>query len=126
MLEFSNSGCGLKIVGNSIIKNSGSIGYNNRLKSQILKQEKYREVLLSGLENFNSPKIYDTYTKDELYFVEMEYIDGFNIIRELQNNIDVNKIADDLIKLITHFVETLYPTVIRFRISDTSPAVARI
>ena len=87
-----HSGCKIELYNNIIKKISKDINYNERLKSQCLKQDKYKHFLIK------TPKIHNIgYTKDGNFYFEMEYIRGINFSQYCIHN-DVNK-CKKIIKL---------------------------
>ncbi len=69
-----HSGCEIYLIGkNKLVKKSPSIGYNDRLKEQISKQAAFQSNLI------NTPQIHRTYLCDDLYIIEMEYINSFKL-----------------------------------------------
>ena len=87
-----HSGCQVILVEDNkkifVRKISKNVEYNDRLKKQCEKQENYKNQYLK------SPRILDEgYTKDGLYFFDMEYIQGESLAEYLQK-VDVGKLKN--------------------------------
>ena len=77
-----NSGCGIFLIEKGenylVRKISKSIDYNERLKKQMLKQKLFYESFSN--EEISCPKIIDSGFYGDLFYFDMEYIDGLTLI----------------------------------------------
>lgn len=60
-------------------KQSGSVEYNKRLERQIIKQSSFRHPVL------RAPQVYRTGYINELFYADMEYIDGKTIAESIRD-----------------------------------------
>lgn len=69
-----HSGCKLELTSNEILRKcSGNNLYNERLKIQMLKQKSF-----TSTEVIKSPRVFTSGTVDDLFYFEMEYINGLS------------------------------------------------
>ena len=76
------SGCKVKLYsvnGDYLVRKiSKSVDYNERLQKQMLKQKYFLEYLAT--DKILAQKIFNTSSINKLYFFDMEYIQGINLI----------------------------------------------
>ncbi len=89
------SGCKIKLYfGNGIYfvrKISKSVDYNNRLKAQMTKQEYFLNNIAT--EKITAPKIFKTSFVNGLFFFDMEYVRGINLIGYIYDA-NINELSD--------------------------------
>ena len=84
-----HSGCGLNLYKQNdrlfLRKDSGNPAYNQRLKKQYIKQNKFE---LSGIK---TPKIYNYGQENGLFYFDMEFLNGITLA-EYMSNIKIKEI----------------------------------
>lgn len=99
-----NSGCRIELLSDSsqsffVRKISSSIQYNERLETQISKQEFFEA------EGFQVPKVFEKgKTHEGLLFFDMEFIPGKSL-SEYMNGVLPNTLIDNLLKLISQIYQ---------------------
>lgn len=91
------SGCKTELIGNALVrKTSPSISYNSRLRKQMMKQVEFREY---SFNHIFTPKVYDSGYQNELFYFDMEYVDGklFNEEFYRISKSEIDTIADTLL-----------------------------
>lgn len=87
-----HSGCELELINTDgrifVSKISSSIEYNSRLKKQCKKQKKFISQY-----NVSVPKIYQCGYKNDLFYFNMEYINGKSLA-EYTENISISEISN--------------------------------
>ena len=86
-----HSGCKVKLIEDTnkvfVRKITANAEYNNRLKKQMEKQEAYNNELLKA------PKIYSYGIENELFYFDMEYIQGITLAESMKS-IEAGKIEN--------------------------------
>ena len=91
-----HSGCNVMLYNNVVRKISPTLEYNNRLKTQMEKQQSFSHHILK------SPKIFDWgYNENGMFYFDMEYIHGINLNTYFQKE-RLHKCID-VINLVTSF-----------------------
>jgi thiamine kinase-like enzyme len=114
------SGCKIYLYENQegilfVRKISPNKNYNPRLKKQAEKQKYFYDFLMS--ENVKTPKIFQQGEKEGLYFFDMEYIPGKNLIEIIpfSSQEELKKIVYVLIDLIRKMKELKRPSFISIK-----------
>ena len=105
-MNFSSglSGCKIKLIDNKIVrKYSSSEEYNNRLSSQIDKQNLFSNLIF---KNIDAPKIFNV-KRDEIYYFDMEYIPGKSFYEYFStaSALDVKFVLDTLFEYFDCLIE---------------------
>ena len=101
------SGCGLSLYssddGYFVRKISKSLEYNERLIKQMAKQKFFQEKLAN--DKLTAPKVIAEGYIDDLFFFDMEYINGLTLIDFISNATkeDLEILAKDVAGIISHF-----------------------
>ncbi len=84
-----HSGCGLKLYRKDNIlflrKDSGTSGYNRRLKKQCIKQQRFQ------LEGIKTPEVLSYGLKNGLFYFDMEFLNGITLAEHM-NSIKIKEI----------------------------------
>ncbi len=89
------SGCSIQLYSDNggyfVRKISKSIEYNDRLKKQMLKQDYFNKKLANG--KIVAPEILKEGTMNSLFFFDMEYVNGTNLIEYIYDA-DINELLE--------------------------------
>jgi len=105
------SGCKIKLYSrggsNFVRKISASRRYNGRLKRQMEKQIWFYETLV--FDNVKTPRVLGSGMEGELFFFDMEYIHGINLIEHVLTSPleELKNIASIIIKILERMESTV-------------------
>lgn len=88
------SGCQVKLYNENgayfVRKISSSVSYNERLEAQMTKQMRFNEEISGG--NVTAPKVMASGLVDDLFFFDMEFVRGVNLVDHI-NKADINELS---------------------------------
>ena len=94
------SGCKIQLLslnGNYVRKISKNVHYNKRLQKQMEKQVFFQTY---SNKKIGTPKIIQSGYQSDLFYFDMEYIQGSTLVEEIMLSTNLSKITNDLLEII--------------------------